>query len=74
MLPSKSDTEGGNTYTIDGFLESEDIFAHEAQDYDIYEKYVLQYFTVFAVPDEEGTDTAFEFSYSTDGEPLPWIE
>lgn len=74
MAPSKSDSNGGNTYTIDGYLESEDIFAHEVQEYDIDDKYVLQYFTVFAVPDRDATDTAFEITYSTDGKPMPWIE
>ena len=74
MAPSESDSKDGNTYTIDGYLESEDIFAHEVQDFDIYAKYVLQYFTVFAVPDRDATDTAFEITYSTDGKAMPWIE
>jgi|TARA_B110000305_G_C19311924_1_gene574401 hypothetical protein len=74
MTPSKSDSEGGSTYTIDGYLETEDIFAHEAQEFDIYDDYVLQYFSVFAVPDQDATETAFEITYSTDGKAMPWIE
>ena len=73
MLPSKNETSK-TTYTIDGYLESRDAVVHRNQEFDIFERHVLQYFSVFAVPDPGATDTAFEISYETDGERVPWYE
>ena len=35
---------------------------------------MLQYFSVFAVPDPGANDTSFEITYQTDGDRAPWYE